>query len=156
MEKSMREQVIGTWALVSYETQDAAGNTIYPLGKDAKGFIMYNPDGYMSAQLMASGRPAYKSGDLHTGTPEEMAEAAHGYLAYSGPFEVDEEKQELTHHMDVSMNQPGSIKRSRGWRRLKVIMWSFTMLFTQKISLYGKSGETLRIKRIYDKGRSKS
>ncbi|KWW21781.1 MULTISPECIES: lipocalin-like domain-containing protein [Peribacillus] len=104
MEKSMREQVIGTWALVSYETQDAAGNTIYPLGKDAKGFIMYNPDGYMSAQLMASGRPAYKSGDLHTGTPEEMAEAAHGYLAYSGPFEVDEEKQELTHHMDVSMN----------------------------------------------------
>ncbi|MBT2668546.1 lipocalin-like domain-containing protein [Bacillus sp. ISL-4] len=100
----MREQVIGTWSLVSYETQDADGNVLYPLGKDAKGFIMYNPDGYMSAQLMASGRPAYKSGDLHTGTTAEMAAAAHGYLAYSGPFEVDEEKRELIHHMDVSMN----------------------------------------------------
>ena len=33
-----------------------------------------------------------------------MAAAAHGYLAYSGRFEVDEEKQELTHHMEVSMN----------------------------------------------------
>ncbi|MGE7608031.1 lipocalin-like domain-containing protein [Peribacillus frigoritolerans] len=104
MAKSMREQVIGTWSLVSYETQDVDGNVLYPLGKDAKGFIMYNPDGYMSAQLMASGRPAYKSGDLHTGTTAEMAAAAHGYLAYSGPFEVDEENQELIHHMDVSMN----------------------------------------------------
>lgn len=73
MEKSMRDQVVGTWSLVSYETQDADGHVIYPLGKDAKGFIMYNPDGYMSAQLMASGRPAYQSGDLHSGTLEEMA-----------------------------------------------------------------------------------
>ncbi|WP_026573059.1 lipocalin-like domain-containing protein [Bacillus sp. UNC438CL73TsuS30] len=104
MAKTFREKVIGTWSLVSYQTTDRSGKVIYPLGKDAKGFIMYNPDGYMSAQIMAPGRSAYKSGDLHTGTKEEMAEAAHGYLAYSGHFEVDEEKQELTHHMDVSMN----------------------------------------------------
>ncbi|MGW6299782.1 lipocalin-like domain-containing protein [Peribacillus butanolivorans] len=104
MEKSMRDQVVGTWSLVSYETQDADGHVIYPLGKDAKGFIMYNPDGFMSAQLMASGRPAYQSGDLHTGTLEEMATAAHGYLAYSGQFEVDEENHQLIHHMDVSLN----------------------------------------------------
>ena len=54
-EKTLVEQVIGTWKLVSYETQDADGNIVYPLGKDAKGFIMYNPDGYMSAQIMATG-----------------------------------------------------------------------------------------------------
>lgn len=104
MEQSLRDQAIGTWTLVSYQTADEEGNVVYPFGKDAKGFIMYNPDGYMSAQLMKSGRPAYESGDLHTGTQEEMAEAAHGYLAYSGRFEVDEEKGEFTHHMDVSMN----------------------------------------------------
>jgi hypothetical protein len=104
MAKTLHEQVIGTWSLVSYQSTDKEGNVIYPLGEDAKGFIMYNPDGYMSAQIMASGRPAYQSGGLHTGTQEEMAAAAHGYLAYSGRFEVDEEKQELTHHMDVSMN----------------------------------------------------
>jgi hypothetical protein len=104
MAGTLLEQVIGTWSLVSYQSTDKEGNVIYPLGEDAKGFIMYNPDGYMSAQIMASGRPAYQSADLHTGTKEEMAAAAHGYLAYSGRFEVNEEKQELTHHMDVSMN----------------------------------------------------
>src|SRR5881227_1309695 len=96
-EKTLVEQVIGTWKLVSYETQDSDGNVVYPLGKDAKGFIMYNPDGYMSAQIMGLGRPAYQSGDLHTGTQAEMAAAAHDYLAYSGRFEVDEKNNTLIH-----------------------------------------------------------
>ena len=65
---------------------------------------MYNPDGYMSAQLMQQGRQAYESGDLHTGTQDEMAEAAHGYVAYSGRFELDEENSTVYHTMEVSMN----------------------------------------------------
>lgn len=101
---SLRDQVIGTWQLVSYQSEDEAGNIIYPFGKDAKGFIMYNPDGYMSAQLCKVGRPAYTSGDMQTGIQEEMATVAHCYMAYSGRFELDEEKGALTHHMDVSMN----------------------------------------------------
>lgn len=104
MSQTLREQLIGTWELVSYQTEDDKGNTVYPFGKDAKGFIMYNPDGYMSAQLEKVGRTAYQSGDIHNGTTEEMAEAAQGYMAYSGKFEVNEEKGEVTHHMEISMN----------------------------------------------------
>ena len=33
-----------------------------------------------------------------------MAAAAEGYLAYAGPYEVDEENHVVTHHMSVSMN----------------------------------------------------
>nr|WP_230086950.1 lipocalin-like domain-containing protein [Aerococcus sp. Group 2] len=68
---SMRDQLIGTWRLLSYETEKD-GEKVYPFGKDAKGFIMYNPDGYMSAQLSKVGRTPYESGDIHTGTTEEM------------------------------------------------------------------------------------
>lgn len=100
----LQEQLIGTWALVSYQDEDENGKIFYPLGKDATGFIMYNPDGYMSAQLMQQGRPAYASGDLHTGTKDEMAEAAHGYLAYAGKYKLDEENQTVYHTMNVSMN----------------------------------------------------
>jgi hypothetical protein len=101
---SLKDKAIGVWSLVSYQAQDENGNIIYPLGKDATGFIMYHPDGYMSAQLMKQGRPAYASGDLHEGTKEEMSEAALGYLAYCGKYEIDEETSTLTHHMEVSMN----------------------------------------------------
>src|ERR1700741_4331143 len=101
---TLREKVVGVWSLVSYQSQDEEGNVIYPLGKDATGFIMYHPEGYMSAQLMRQGRPSYASGDLHEGTKEEMAIAAFGYLAYAGKYEVNEETNTFTHHMEVSMN----------------------------------------------------
>lgn len=101
---NLKEQLIGTWRLIKYQDEDEQGNIFYPLGEDATGFIMYNPDGYMSAQLMQQGRPAYACGDIHTGTTEEMAKAAHGYLAYSGRFELDEENSTVYHTMDVSMN----------------------------------------------------
>ncbi|MFS0824663.1 lipocalin-like domain-containing protein [Bacillus sp. 1P02SD] len=101
---TLKELVVGIWSLVSYEVVDIDGNITYPMGKDATGFIMYHPEGFMSAQMMSSGRPTYASGALHTGTIEEMAAAAEGYLAYAGPFEVDEDNQIVTHHMSVSMN----------------------------------------------------
>jgi hypothetical protein len=104
MTKSFRETLFGAWKLVEYTMEDDNGEKFYPLGKDAKGFILYTPDGYMSAQIMESGRPIYSSGDLFTGTTEEMAKAAHGYLAYSGRYEVDEATHTLVHHMDVSLN----------------------------------------------------
>jgi hypothetical protein len=63
---------------------------------------MYHPEGYMSAQLMQQGRASYKSGDMLKGTTEEMAKAAHGYLAYAVKFDVNEEERTLTHHMEVS------------------------------------------------------
>lgn len=103
-QRSLKDMVVGIWSLVSYEVSDNEGNRTYPMGEDATGFIMYHPEGYMSAQMMSPGRPKYASGALHTGTQEEMAAAAEGYLAYAGPYEVDEAKYIVTHHMSVSMN----------------------------------------------------
>lgn len=112
MGQSFREKVIGTWTLLEYSRENKDGERFYPLGKDATGFLMYTPDGYMSAQLMAQGRRNYSLGELHTGTTEEMAQAAHAYHAYSGRFEVDEENQTLYHHMEVSMipNRLGQVQ----------------------------------------------
>ena len=103
MEKTFREQVIGTWKLLEYTRTNTAGERYYPLGKDATGFLIYTQDGYMSAQLMAQERPEYTLEGLHNGTLEEMARSAHGYHAYSGKYEVDEENQTLYHHMEVSL-----------------------------------------------------
>ncbi|WP_431206708.1 lipocalin-like domain-containing protein [Burkholderia cepacia] len=99
----LREQLVGAWRLVSYEIRPRDGSAVtYPLGRDASGWILYTRDGYMSAQLMAAGRPPYASGDLHRGTESECTAAARGYIAYSGPFHLDDDGT-LTHEMDVSL-----------------------------------------------------
>jgi hypothetical protein len=102
--KGLREQLIGAWRLVSYIESPVDGSPKrFPMGEKAQGIIMYTPDGYMSAQLMTPGRRNFASGDWFKGTPEETAEEASGYIAYSGPFHVDEDHQSLTHSMNVSL-----------------------------------------------------
>jgi len=100
----LRDAVLGAWELVSYTEEDNHGGPVtYPLGPDALGLIMYTTDGYMSAQIMRSDRPAYDRPETGGGTPEQVEAAAAGYLAYSGPFTVDEITGVLQHQPWVSL-----------------------------------------------------
>jgi hypothetical protein len=104
MAKTLREQLIGAWKLVSYLEKPVDGSApFYPMSEKPMGIIMYTPDGYMSAQLMHPDRKHFASGDWFDGTDDEYRQEASSYIAYSGPFHVDEEKQTLTHSMYVSL-----------------------------------------------------
>ena len=104
MPKTLREQLIGTWKLVTYQEEPVDGSApFFPLSEKPQGIIMYAPDGYMSAQLEEPGRPNFVGGDRFKGKPEEYLKEAVGYVAYSGPYHIDEEKQHLTHYMFVSL-----------------------------------------------------
>jgi len=100
---TLREQLIGTWRLVSYETRGEDGSIAHPMGQDLAGFILYTTDGYMSANLMVPGRPAYTGGGANTATSAELAAAAIGYFGYAGRFEVDEAKRAVTHTLEVAL-----------------------------------------------------
>lgn len=135
---SLTSRLVGTWGLISYTVAEDSGEIHFPLGRDATGFLMYSPDGYMSAQMMAQKRPLYSSGDIHSGTAQEMAEAANGYLAYSGPYYVDEDTQAVTHMMTVSL-LPNWIGQMQS-RELKVdqerlIMSSVARLSSGRVGL---------------------
>jgi hypothetical protein len=104
MTNSLRERLIGAWKLVSYRELPVDGSDPFePLGHEPRGIIMYTADGYMSAQLAKPDRPTFASGDWFAGTAEDYQSEASSYIAYSGPFQVDEDKQTLTHSMFVSL-----------------------------------------------------
>jgi hypothetical protein len=68
--------LIGTWRLVSWENRRVEDDEVsYPLGKDAEGYIMYNPDGYMFVAIMSPYCIKFAGGDLLSGTREEEAKA---------------------------------------------------------------------------------
>ena len=100
---SIADRIVGTWQLVEYSTTSDSGNVDYPLGSEARGLIIYSADGYMSAQIMRAGRAEYRSRNVHSGETNERAEAAGGYLAYSGPYHVDEGNSAIWHEMAVSL-----------------------------------------------------
>jgi len=104
MSGKLRDQLMGAWELVSYFEKPLNGSPLnHPMGKKPMGLIMYTPDGYMSAQLMRPNPGHFASDDWFKATPEEYGTAASTYFAYTGPFEVDEEKKIVTHFVLVSL-----------------------------------------------------
>lgn len=101
---TLREALIGAWRLVScVETDIETGELFLPMGDKPEGLILYTPDGYMSAQLNAPERPVFASGDMYQGRPEDYVAAGKSYLAYSGPYRVDEALGTVKHEMLVSL-----------------------------------------------------
>jgi hypothetical protein len=88
----LRANLIGAWTLESYVSTSIDGSDMaYPLGVDARGIIMYTPDGYMSAQIMRSDR-----------TPSDRDDAGDDvYFNYAGPYTVVEDGL-IAHHVEVS------------------------------------------------------
>jgi hypothetical protein len=102
--EDVHTRLIGAWTLVSYESRRTdGGGTAHPLGPDARGLIMYTPDGFMSAQIMRAGRANFAAPDLHAAGDDEFASAAEGYLAYCGPFTVSADGGMVTHRVSVSL-----------------------------------------------------
>jgi len=95
-------QIVGTWKLVSTEEIMKNGTTRpFPsFGPRAKGFLIYQSDGYMCAQLMNPDRPRFA--DPAHPTPQEKAAAADGAFAYCGRYEIDIEHGQIVHLPEVA------------------------------------------------------
>src|SRR5258705_647641 len=103
----LRESLIGAWELVSAVERDVeTGVENNVLGERPQGFILYTPDGYMSAQLQGPARAPFEEGDLLRGRPEEYVAAGSSYIAYSGRFFVDEAQRSLSHEKALSFFSP--------------------------------------------------
>lgn len=100
--EEVRRQLLGAWRLVSYLARSTDGNVVEPLGPRPDGLIVYTPQGYMSAQLGRADRPPLKSARLEDAATGELAEAAVGYLAYGGTFEVVDPTT-VAHHVTTSL-----------------------------------------------------
>jgi hypothetical protein len=100
---TLRANIVGAWTLQSYESSAIDGSDVtFPLGVDARGIIMYTPDGYMSAQIMRAGRTPFDRDDPHLAHDNELAAAAAGYLSYSGPYAVVDDGL-IAHHVELSL-----------------------------------------------------
>jgi len=104
MKETLLEKLIGTWSLVELiEVPVDGGEINYPMGEKPKGLIIYNHDGYMSAQIMNPERNNFNQEHWTGATQEECKQEVPTYLAYSGAFSTDDGKQTLYHSMYVSL-----------------------------------------------------
>jgi hypothetical protein len=91
--ETLREQLLGTWQLVSH-----------PYFTDAVGRLLYAADGQMCVTLMRPDRQKFSTASPFGGsTAEERAAAAAGYFNYCGSYHVNEEKGIVTERVELSL-----------------------------------------------------
>ena len=126
------DELVGTWSLESFVVHGPAG-VRYPFGADARGLIVYQADGWMSAVLSRAettlGQGLERSHHLD---PTTKAARFDGYLSYAGRWTV--EGDEVLHHVEVALapGVVGTVLR----RRFRSTATGLTLLY----DLPGRSG----------------
>jgi len=94
------KRLVGTWSLVSLEARSTGGETRYPFGRTARGQLVYDAAGHMSAHVMNPDRAPFASADPSQVTDAELRAAVMGgYLGYCGTYTLDLTRGVVTHHV---------------------------------------------------------
>jgi len=96
----MKERLVGTWRLVTYETDERGGKRGRPYA-DAVGRLAYDENGNMSGQVMRPGRAHVEVGE---GGAQQIRAAYLGYIAYFGTYEVAPDGGFVVHHVLGALN----------------------------------------------------
>jgi Lipocalin-like domain len=95
------DKLVGTWKLVSASSKTSTGALEEtPYGPSPAGFLIYTPDGRVTALISYGGRKSLSFGG---GTVEEQAEAFKTFLSYAGRYTLSGDK--VTHHIEISSIQ---------------------------------------------------
>ena len=90
-EKSLKDQLVGTWILVSTETMTQSGKR-YPYGTDPRGILILDAIGRYAVVQGRIDRPKLKSAVRRDVTKEEFGAAALDFAANFGTWAVNTDK----------------------------------------------------------------
>lgn len=95
--QSDKDKFIGTWRLIGEVDPLAKTDSPKPV---QVGYIMYDSSGIMAVQIVRDpNRAKFASDDPNKATPEEIKVAYFSYVAYHGPYEVNEKEGYVLHHV---------------------------------------------------------
>ncbi|WP_242123925.1 lipocalin-like domain-containing protein [Sphingobium sp. Sx8-8] len=90
------EKILGAWELESFIATLEDGRQVSPFGRHPEGSIVYTR-GYVSVNMARGGRARDHDVPYHASGDDVAGPLARNYMAYSGPYRIDEARQVITH-----------------------------------------------------------
>jgi hypothetical protein len=95
-QKSLKEQIVGTWLIVSVDNTAPDGKKSQIFGPNPKGLLIFAANGQYSQIIVNPDVPKFKVDNRLKGTPEENTAAVHGTTANFGTWTIDEASKTIT------------------------------------------------------------
>ena len=102
-QKSIKDQIVGTWTFVSALDVHSDGKKVDRWGSGAKGIFMFDPHGHFAQFITRADLPKFAAGALDKGTPEENKAVLAGFVASFGTYTVDEANKTIVTHVEGSV-----------------------------------------------------
>ena len=101
-QKSVKEQLVGSWTLVSAASVRSDGSKVDVFGPNPKGTLIYTSDGHFALVQMRADLPKLESNSRAQGTPDENKAVVQGSIAYFGTYSVNEAEKVITLQLEGS------------------------------------------------------
>jgi len=103
-QKSLKEQLVGAWALVSCNSTSANGvKQPYCADPNPNGILILDASGRYAQVIAARGRPKFSTPNRSEAKAEEFKAAALGLVANFGTWSVNEVDKTLTGHYEGAL-----------------------------------------------------
>ena len=89
-QKTLKDQLVGAWTLVSIDYVRADGSRSSTFGENPKGIAFFDGSGNYIITVMRADRSKYAINDRAQGTAEENKATAQGTITYFGTYSVSE------------------------------------------------------------------
>jgi Lipocalin-like domain len=101
-QKSIKDQLVGTWTVTSQEQVRKDGSKVERFGANPKGIAIFEANGIFVTILARPDLPKLASNDPMNPSPAEAKALAVGSLAYFGTYTVDEPSKTLLLKLEAS------------------------------------------------------
>jgi len=101
-QKSLKDQLVGTWTLVSYEDINPHGTKKQYMGANPRGILILDAGGRYAAMIVPSDRPKLK-GSRTEATAAEFHAAVGAFMAGFGTWSVNEADKTLTRRIEGAL-----------------------------------------------------
>jgi lipocalin-like protein len=101
-EKPLKEQLVGSWTIVSVDNVRPDGSRTPTFGTNPKAHLVFDPSGRYSLYIARAGQPKFASNNRMEGTPEENKAVVQGLIAHFGRYSVNEADRSFTFHVESS------------------------------------------------------
>lgn len=98
--KSLKDQLVGTWSLVSWEQVNKDGTKRQDFGPNPKGVTTFDAAGHVFTMYARSDLPKIAADDRTKATPQEAQAISAGILAYFGTYTLDEPTKTIVLQME--------------------------------------------------------
>ena len=115
-QKSLKDQLVGSWALVSAFQMTKDGSKSNRWGPNPRGSVVFEPNGRYSFMIFRSDVPKFASANPNQASAEEAKAAIQGMTAHYGTWSIDEATKTLTTNIEA-----GSVPNLNGATQKRII-----------------------------------